>query len=243
MKKSSLKKPSNIKDVFGAFLLKNAEFSKGQYDMPMVRSSISTLPTSLFPYQRIGKKKPELQGKTALHFYNHDYIFDGKYGVWNALMRGVEFERGFNLRKLDEFYCIIAPDYSLYLDMPLAWQIWNVYRNRVVTHALQELGYRMVVNVRWTNEASYEFCFSGIEEGSIVAVGSYGCSKTIADRCLFDSGLEELIIRVIPETIIIYGSVTDSMKSILLKYNQKYIAFRSDTSVAMEVCYRGNESK
>ena len=28
---------------------------------------------------------------------------------------------------------------------------------------------------RWTDEASFEFCFGGIEQGFVVAVGSYGC--------------------------------------------------------------------
>ena len=67
MKKSVLKKPSDIKDVFGAFLVENAQFSKGKYDMPVVRSNIDELPTSLFSYQKVGKKKLELQPKTALH--------------------------------------------------------------------------------------------------------------------------------------------------------------------------------
>ncbi len=243
MKKSSLKKPSDKKDVFGAFLVENAQFSKGKYDMPVVRSNIDELPTSLFSYQKVGKKKLDLPPRTALHFYNYDYIFDGNHGIWNALIRGIEFEQGFSLKKLEGFDCIIAPDFSLYLDMPLAWQIWNIYRSRVVVHALQELGYRVIVNARWTDETSYEYCFEGIEKGSIVAVGSYGCSKALADRKLFESGLEEMISRVKPTAIIIYGSITDSMKTILEKHNLKYIVFRSETSMAMEEHVHGNESR
>lgn len=243
MKKSSLKKPSDIKDVFGAFLVENVQFSRGTYDMPVVRSNVDELPTSLFSYQKVGNKKLELPPRTALHFYNFDYIFDGEHGVWNSFIRGIEFERGFNLKKLEGFDCIISPDFSLYLDMPIAWQIWNVYRSRVVVHALQELGYKVIVNVRWTDETSYEFCFEGIEKGSIVAVGSYGCSSKLADRKLFDTGLEELIQRVAPTAIIVYGSVTDSMKRVLENHKQKYCIFHSDTSIAMEKYCHGNESK
>ena len=162
MKKSVLKKPSDIKDVFGAFLVENAQFSKGKFDMPVVRSNIDELPTSLFSYQKVGKKKLELPAKTALHFYVYDYIFDGEYGVWNALIRGSEFARGFNLEKLEGFDYIIVPDFSLYMDMPIGWQIWNVYRSRVVAYALQELGYKVIINVRWTDETSYEFCFEDL---------------------------------------------------------------------------------
>lgn len=243
MKKSVLKKPSDIKDVFGAFLVENAQFSKGKYDMPVVRSNIDELPTSLFSYQKVGKKKLELQPKTALHFYVYDYIFDGEHGVWNALIRGTEFARGFNLGKLEGFDYIIVPDFSLYMDMPVEWQIWNVYRGRVVAHALQELGYKVIINVRWTDETSYEFCFEGIEEGSIIAVGSYGCSKERIDRALFDNGLEEAIKRLRPKSIIIYGSLTNTAKDILESNHQEYMVFKSDTATAMEEFRHGNESQ
>lgn len=87
MKKSNLKKPSDIKDVFGAFLLENAEFSKGKYDMPVVKTNIEELPTSVISYQKIGKKQIEIPSRTALHFYVYDYLFDGEFGIWNSLIR------------------------------------------------------------------------------------------------------------------------------------------------------------
>lgn len=242
MEKSVLKKPSDIKDVFGAFLVENAEFSKGKYEMPVVRSNIDELPTSLFSYQKIGNQKLELPSQTACHFYVYDYIFDGTYGVWNSLIRGIEFKKGFNLDKLKHFDYIIVPDYSLNGDMPLPFQIWNVYRSRVVAHALQDLGYKVIINVRWSYEESFEFCFEGIEKGSIVAVGSYGCSKNPADKNMFNKGLKELISRVNPQKIIIYGSLTESAEFILKKQHQDYIVFQSDTAIAMEEYRHGNES-
>lgn len=241
MKKSNLKKPSDIKDVFGAFLLENAEFSKGKYDMPVVKTNIEELPTSVISYQKIGKKQIEIPSRTALHFYVYDYLFDGEFGIWNSLIRGVEFARGFNLSKLEGFDCIIAPDYSLYLDMPISWQIWNIYRSRVVVYALQSLGYKVIVNARWTDESSYDFCFEGIEAGSIVAVGTHGCSKERVDRKIFDAGLEELIRRVKPKSIIIYGAITETVRNILKKNDQNYIVFRSETSIVMEESHYGHE--
>ncbi len=162
--------------------------------------------------------------------------------MWNSLIRGVEFKRGFNLGKLEGYDYVIVPDLSLYGDMPLSMQIWNVYRARVIAYVLQRLGYKVIINVRWTDEISFEFCFDGIEQGSIVAVGSYGCSKSLADRYLFDNGLRELITRVKPETIILYGAVTDSAKQILHDYNQKYVTFVPDTTSALEEYKHGDES-
>ena len=241
MKKVTLKKPSDKKDVFGAFLLEGARYSKGKYDMPLVKSNIDRLPEHLESYQKIGGKDKIILPGTALHFFVFDYIFDGEHGIWNAFIRGVEFKNGFNLDKLEGYDCIIIPDFSLYGDMPIAWQIWNIYRARVIAYALQQLGYKVIISVRWTDENSYEFCFSGIEESSVVAVGSYGCSKALTDRYLFDSGLRELITRVKPEVIIFYGTVTDSARKILEENNQQYVAFAPDTTLAMEEHQNGNE--
>lgn len=242
MKKVTLKKPLDKRDVFGAFLLEGARYT-GKYDMPVVRSNSEKLPDHLESYQKAGRNDRIILPGTALHFYIFDYVFDGEHGVWNSLIRGVEFKKGFNLEKLEGYDYIIVPDFSLYGDMPLAKQIEQVYRARVVAYALQQLGYKVIINARWTDEVSYEFCFDGIEHGSVVAVGSYGCSKSLADRYMFDKGLEELIKRVHPECIIIYGTVTDSMKIVLDKYNQHYVAFIPDTTSAMEEYKHGNEGK
>lgn len=241
MKEVTLKKPSDHKDVFGTFLLEGANYSQGKYDMPMVKSNIDMLPEHLESYQKIGRKDKVIPPGTALHFYVFDYIFDGEHGIWNAFVRGIEFKKGFNLNKLEGYDYIIVPDFSLYGDMPTAWQIWNIYRARVIAYALQQLGYKVIINVRWTDENSYEFCFSGIEESSVVAVGSYGCSKALTDRYLFDNGLRELITRVKPEVIIFYGTVTDSARKILEENNQQYVAFAPDTTLAMEEHQNGNE--
>ena len=243
MKKSVLKKPSDIKDVFGAFLLEGARYA-GKYDMPVVKSNVDKIPEHLESYQIAGRKEKKILSGTALHFYIYDYIFDGEQGVWNSLVRGVEFKRGFNLKKLEGNDYIIVPDLSLYGDMPLVvMQMWIVYRARAIAYALQQLGFKVIINVRWTDESSYEFCFDGIEHGSVVAVGSYGCSKASVDRYLFDKGLEELIKRVQPECIFFYGTVTDSMKVILDKYNQNYVAFVPDSTSALEEYKHGNESE
>ncbi len=241
MNKSILKKPSDIKDVFGAFLLEGVEFSKGKYDMPAVRSNVDGLPKQLMSYQRVGNSQQPIPPGTALHFYVYDYLFDSEHGIWNSLIRGVEFKRGFNLQKLQGFDYIIVPDFSLYLDMPIAMQIWNIYRSRVVAYALQQLGYKVIINVRWTDENSYEFCFEGIEDGSVVAVGSYGCSKKGKDKQLFENGLKELIKRIKPKNILFYGTITHSAKTILEENKQNYVQFLPEITSVMEEKHHGNE--
>ena len=78
-------------------------------------------------------------------------------------------------------------------------------------------------------------------KGLSLLLAATDAQKNWTDKNLFDDGLNELIIRVKPKAIIIYGTLTDSAKVILKKHNQDYIVFRSDTDVAMEESHHGNE--
>jgi len=62
--------------------------------------------------------------------------------------------------------------------MPLAMQLWNAYRNRAVGYWLQSEGIKIVPNVRWGDERTYNFAFDGVPCGGTVAVSSHGCIKS-----------------------------------------------------------------
>ena len=114
--------------------------------------------------------------------------------------------------------------------MPRVMQIWNVYRSRVVGYYLTTLGYNVIPNVRWTDEESYDFAFDGLYEGQIVAVGTLGCSKTIADKMLLINGFIEMIKRIKPRLVIIYGPICRELQYVINKYNIKIEHFDSDIS-------------
>ena len=61
----------------------------------------------------------------------------------------------------------------MYLEMPYALQIYNTFRNRWCGAYLSDKGIKVIPTVSWSDEKSIEFCFKGIEKGSIVAVSTY----------------------------------------------------------------------
>lgn len=217
----------DVKDTFGAYLLENAQFA-GYYDMPVIDVKVNDYPKHLVAYSQL--TSTEIEPNTFCHFYEFDYKFDGRDGIWNSMIQGTYFKRGFNLDKLDRLSGIISPDFSCYLDMPRVMRIWNVYRSRTVCYRLNKLGYLCIPNVRWTDEESYKYAFDGIAKGSAVAIGTLGCSKEEYDKYLFNKGLREMIIRIKPSLIIIYGSLTKEIKNILDTNNQEYVFFPSQTS-------------
>lgn len=55
---------------------------------------------------------------------------------------------------------------------------------------------------------SFEFCFDGIEQGGTVAVGMIGCKSS---RIGFMRGYNEMLDRLQPEKIIVFGTPFSEM--------------------------------
>lgn len=86
--------------------------------------------------------------------------------------------------------------------MPLAMQIWNTYRNRVLAYWLQYNGVPIVPNVRWGDERTYAFAFEGLARGGTVAVSTNGCIRSKIDQYYFHKGLVAMIASLKPACIL-----------------------------------------
>lgn len=99
--------------------------------------------------------------------------------------------------------------FSLFSDMPVAQQIWNTYRSRLVASVLQRMGLTVIPTVSWADAKSFKFCFDGIEKGGFVAVSTVGTQKSEIDRKLFSEGIKQMITVLSPRAIIIYGNLPE----------------------------------
>ena len=62
------------------------------------------------------------------HFCIDDYqIFER---VWRNPQKCIDL-----LRKFD---CVVCPDFSIYIDMPLPMKLWNLYKSRALGHWWQQ---------------------------------------------------------------------------------------------------------
>lgn len=232
----------SLKDVFGSYLLKDAEFDINNYDIPFVEVPKDIkLPERLVSYSKIGTS--EIDDSTFIHFYQDDYIFDGLYGVWNSLIYNHQTKKGFSLDKFADVGGVICPDYSLYGDFPEALKIWNTYRSRAFGSYINSIGGIAIPNFHANGPDSYEYCFGGLRKHTIVAVSTLGCLRSNADKSLFLQDTEELIKRIKPKIIILYGNKNKEVLELFKKYNQNYMFFPSDISEAFRGTSHGNESK
>lgn len=131
----------------------------------------------------------------GVHFFLDDYQFER---IWNAPQ--------LYLPKLSEFQCVLTPDFSLYLDMPRAMKIWNVYRSRLIGQMLQDIGVKVIPTLQWAEKATYRFVFDGLRSGGTVAVSTVGVMRDPEALELWQNGMKEAMKRVKPKTILLYGT-------------------------------------
>lgn len=169
--------------------------ANNRYGIPELgHTSLEEIPGWLVPYrQRIRANKPLDDG--AVHFFLDDYRFET---VWNRPVKA--------LIALAPYQTVLTPDFSLYRDWPLTLQLWNTYRNRWCGRFWQEAGYRVIATVSWSTAVSYEFCFLGVPQRSVVAVSVVGVN--VADPLayqLFMDGFREMVKRLAPIVVLGYG--------------------------------------
>lgn len=122
-----------------------------------------------------------------------------------------QFERlwakpGDYIELLARFDCVLAPDFSLYMDMPLPMQQWNVYRSRALGYIWQREGLTVIPTLSWSTPESFKFAFSGLEKGGTYAVSTVGVKRSEGAREVFAQGMELAIKRLKPRRILQYGA-------------------------------------
>ena len=77
------------------------------------------------------------------------------------------------MEKLKKYKAVLSPDFSMYIEMNKALQLYNTFRNRWCGAYLASKDIQVIPMVNWGDENTFEFCFDGIPKGSIVAVSTY----------------------------------------------------------------------
>lgn len=196
-----------------------AYIGTGKYEIPVIlpeeidESAIRH--TQIIPFNYALTEKNG-DGK-AVHFYIDDYQFQR---VWKDPDRYIPV--------LQKFDFVISPDFSIYSDMPEAMRIYNHYRKHWLAAYWQEHGIKVIADVCWSDERSFEWCFDGEPQNQIVAVSSVGCMKTKEGRELFIRGYEEMMKRLNPLWVIAYGKIPDECdwNMIHIKPHQDSVAER-----------------
>ena len=180
----------------------------GKYGIPIIKP-LYELKCNKFIGFDSNKDKHRDKG---IHFFLHDYQFER---VW----RSIELYTGI----LSRHPCVFAPDFSPYADFPKIIQIYNHYRKHYCAAYWQLHGLTVVPVITWSTPESYEFCFDGEPEDSIVAVSSVSVMNSAEGRKIFLDGFSQMIKRLYPRRILFNGKVPDELKSLdIIEPMQEY---------------------
>ena len=150
-----------------------------------------------------------------VHFYYDDFKF---IQAWRNPDKYVE--------RLRRFKAVISPDFSLYTDFPRALQILSCYRRQWCGAYWQSLGLDVIPDVIWGDKESYNYCFDGIPEHSVVAVSSVGVALDNdwngEKSDMFKDGYEEMLNRLKPTKILYYGTLIDGLDGDIIRIPSFY---------------------
>jgi hypothetical protein len=163
------------------------------------QTPLSAIPDWLVAY-RARVRSPKFDfSRAAVHFFLDDYRFET---VWARPLRALEH--------LSKYRILLTPDFSLYADWPLVMQQWNVYRSRWCGRYWQELGYQVIPTASWSTPESFEFCFDGLPQNSVLAVSALGVKVgEPAQRERFMAGFQVMVKRLAPSAVLTYGGLPD----------------------------------
>lgn len=171
------------------------------YGIPNIRKQDLTI-TQLSPFSS-GKYNKDV----SVHFFIDDYRFER---VWNS-------PDSF-LTPFARCEAVLTPDFSIYEDFPIAVQIWNVYRNRFLGAYWQLNGINVIPTIQWADERSYDFCFLGVETGSIVAISTVGAMNSKSNIAGYVDGFIHMMNTIQPSLVICYGKPHPCMEGYNIQY-------------------------
>ena len=177
-------------DSYNLGIVVDTEKTNDFWQMPIIEND-GFIPERLigFNYAKTSKDK-----NAGIHFFVDDYQFER---VWNYPEKYVEV--------LKQYECVLSPEFSMYVEMPMPMKIWNIYRSRQIGSFLQSQGIKVIPTICWAEPATFEFAFLGIPKGSIIAVSTQSTKVDADMRKLWTDGMDEIIRQIEPSTILVYG--------------------------------------
>ena len=182
-------------------MLRNHFPGPGKLQIPIIPKFQSN-PSDFDDLLLIGFDKTHIDDQKYLdrmvHFFLYDYKFER---VWKNPDADIE--------KISRYRAVLSPDFSLYLEMAPVMQLYNTFRNRWCGAYWASKGIRVIPTVNWGDESTFDFCFEGIEKGSVVAVSTYMASEhdhRKDQKEWFMAGYDEMLRRIEPKKIICYNT-------------------------------------
>lgn len=188
--------------------MRNSFEVSGKWGIPIVKKQEITLDNiSLIACADTRYNDNEINKSKGVHFFVDDYRFNGLY-----------FHPERSLKKYAQYKFLLTPDFSTYSEMNLWRQIESVAMNRWCGAYWQKKGLIVIPTISWSTPRSFEFCYDGVEKGSVVAVGMIGCKR---NHLGFMRGYNAMLERIMPSAIICFGTPFPEMEGNIISVDYR----------------------
>ncbi|MCD8210645.1 MAG: DUF4417 domain-containing protein [Prevotella sp.] len=163
------------------------------FQMPKVDAYNGTTDFEMVSYNNRNRVTTSIK---AIHFFMNDYQFIAP--AWENVEKTT-----YSL--VEEDPIVFAPDFSIYVDVPMPVNTTNIYRSRLVAAYWQKCGLRVIPTASWGNVDSFKYCFDGLPEYSVIAVCGIGHDYCRGANKLWHMAMHEMEKQISPSKIIVYG--------------------------------------
>lgn len=187
------------RDIFKSYLVENAIYD-GKLEIPILKGT-TKIPDALILFS---ESKNLCKKNKWICFYEDDSKFEKFWNNPKKYLNIIKKAKG-----------VILPDFSLFRDMPLIQQNWNIYRSRALGTWLESQGIEIIPNIRWGDNRTHTISCLGIKKNGTISIGTHGLIKKKEEKQYFIEGLEYVVKKLKPKNIVIYGAAP---KEIFDKY-------------------------
>jgi hypothetical protein len=179
------------------FYFDNRFTTYGRYNMPLIkRQDVDLSNLKLIRFSDIVKRETK-DFDATVHFFIDDDKFDE---VWKSPKD--------YLKEISQYRQTMSPGFSVYYNMAGALQVFNVFRSRWLGAYWQEHGMTVIPTLVWADKSSFDFCFDGVEQGSIVAVTTLGQRDV---EWTYMQGFTKMCEAIEPGIVICYSQPFEKM--------------------------------
>lgn len=163
----------------------------GKDKMPVLEPYNGYIPNRMVAFDEAFSKKDT---DCIVHFYEDDRRF---LRLFRNPEKYLDFLRGCS--------AVIGPDLSQFADMDYHTRLYHAYQNRAMSVWLQKKGVKIIPNVTWSLNDSFEYSRTGMPHNSIVAVNCTGILNHDVSMYMWREGYKNVVLPLQPSVIIRYG--------------------------------------
>lgn len=187
-------------DFLGKIYAPNAETIRvGNFDFPVLPPQQLHPDPHALPINYMTKKMTSQEHQTNwFHCHVADRHFEKLWNRFDQYKQQIILIGGF-----------IGPDFSVYRDYPIKWQMNNVYRNRVLAYAITQINHNVIPAATFGGEDTWNWRLLGLPKNSTVSITTNGVLSDPEAMRLFVGGVDELVRQLEPYGIAVCGTIPE----------------------------------